>query len=125
MPAALSHEERLARGIGAAARARRVELGFTQEAIAELAGMHRQGYVVFESGVRPPLVDTLIRVAVALGLGVGELVSRGESFAALDGGQASRTRNGHRRERRRSSCIVGAPLRLRSDATGAPLSGSR
>lgn len=46
----------------------------SQEALAERAGVHRTQISMFETGQREPLLETLVRLAGAVDLGVGELL---------------------------------------------------
>jgi len=48
--------------------------GYSQEALGVLCGLHRTEIGFVEKGKRLPRVDTLIKVAGALGLGVQALV---------------------------------------------------
>ena len=58
-------------------RARRRELGLTQEQLAGVVGVHRTFIAYFETGRRKASLDTALRVVQALGLDV-ELRPRGE-----------------------------------------------
>lgn len=46
--------------------ARRTELSLSQRELAELCGTTQSAIARFESGTRPPKLDTLIRIAEAL-----------------------------------------------------------
>lgn len=48
--------------------------GFSQEALGSLASLHRTEVGMVEKGERLPRVDTLIKLASALGVGAGELL---------------------------------------------------
>jgi transcriptional regulator with XRE-family HTH domain len=48
--------------------------GFSQEALGALASVHRTEVGLVEKGDRLPRVDTLIKLASALGVDVGELL---------------------------------------------------
>lgn len=48
--------------------------GFSQEELGALAGLHRTEIGMVENGVRLPRVDTLLKLAAALAVPVGELV---------------------------------------------------
>ena len=64
------------RAIGNHIRAARREVRprLSQERLAELAGMDRQAINRIEQGHQSPLLDTLIRIADALGVPLAELV---------------------------------------------------
>lgn len=47
---------------------------FSQEELAALASLHRTEVGMVEKGERLPRVDTLIKLASALGVGAGELL---------------------------------------------------
>ncbi|HUN79583.1 MAG TPA: helix-turn-helix transcriptional regulator [Solirubrobacteraceae bacterium] len=59
-----------------AMRARRRELGLTQEELANLAGIHRTQVVLYEKGERTFRVDVALRLLHALGMDL-ELRTRG------------------------------------------------
>ena len=59
-------EDALKLKIGAAIRARRVELGFSQDTFADAIAMHRAYYGSIERGVRNLTLPTLWRVARGL-----------------------------------------------------------
>lgn len=48
--------------------------GFSQEALGTLASLHRTEVGMVEKGERLPRVDTLIKLASALGVGASELL---------------------------------------------------
>jgi transcriptional regulator with XRE-family HTH domain len=48
--------------------------GFSQEALGDLASLHRTEVGMVEKGERLPRVDTLIKLASALGVDPGELL---------------------------------------------------
>jgi transcriptional regulator with XRE-family HTH domain len=48
--------------------------GFSQEALGSLCGLHRTEIGLVEKGERLPRVDTLMKLAGALGLGIQALV---------------------------------------------------
>lgn len=57
-------------------KALRKQRGISQEALAERAGLHRNFISLLERNVSQPTVDTLFRLADALGVTAVELVSR-------------------------------------------------
>ena len=60
---------------GALIRARRLAAGLTAMRVAEAAGMARSNYARLEASRHEPRVDTLRRVAAALGVGLPELLA--------------------------------------------------
>jgi len=75
--------------LGDAIRLRRVELSLSQEALADRAEIHLTHVGDLERGVGNPNYATLIKIAAALGLEPGGLVSRADAL-----------RRGHGRRRR-------------------------
>ena len=61
--------------LGAAARERREALGWSQQALADAAGVTREWVVRFEGGKATVRLDRVFDVLTVLGLGV-ELVAR-------------------------------------------------
>ncbi len=59
-------EQELKSRIGATIRARRIEMGFSQETFADEIGMHRAYYGSIERGVRNLTLPTLSKVARGL-----------------------------------------------------------
>lgn len=59
-------EDELKLEIGATIRARRIEMGYSQETFADKIGMHRAYYGGIERGVRNLTLPTLWRVARGL-----------------------------------------------------------
>lgn len=72
MQDAVSEASRL---FGERLRAARRKLGFSQEQIAHLAGMHFSNYGKIERGYGNPELHTIIRLAVVLNVDAGELLS--------------------------------------------------
>ncbi len=64
------------RGTGFAARLRelRIAAGLTQAQLADRAGMHLHGLTKLEQGDREPAWATVLDLARALGVGVGDFV---------------------------------------------------
>lgn len=69
--------------VGTRIRARREELGLSQERLAEAAGVHRVTIINVEAGESRPNIDTVVRLAAALGTTVGALL--GEAPAEQGG----------------------------------------
>jgi len=67
------HDERYRRLIERLV-ARRKELGFTQQAVADKIGMHQQNVSRFETGERRLDAVELVDVAAALGLDATDLI---------------------------------------------------
>jgi transcriptional regulator with XRE-family HTH domain len=61
--------------LGSRIRRRRRYLDLSQEALAELAGIHRTQISLFEHGERMPMTSTLVRLAAALGVSVDQLLA--------------------------------------------------
>lgn len=60
--------------LGEAVRDKRKEVGFSQEKLAERAGLSTVFISRIERGIESPSVDNLLKVAKALGLKVADLV---------------------------------------------------
>lgn len=56
----------------------RTERGLTQEVLAGLAGIHRPHLTRIENGRKSPTMDTLWRIADALGMPLSELIRLAE-----------------------------------------------
>lgn len=65
--------------LGEAIRAERKRLGWSQEELAEQAGLNRAYVTDLENGRRTPNLDTLVRVAKGLGMKTSKLLSAGEA----------------------------------------------
>jgi transcriptional regulator with XRE-family HTH domain len=74
MPAALDFQYAL----GLAVKARRQELGITQETLANDSGLHQRWISNVETGRRNPSYASLRRLASGLGLTASELLLRAE-----------------------------------------------
>jgi transcriptional regulator with XRE-family HTH domain len=66
--------------LGAAVKARREELGLTQEAIALAGDLHQRWVSNVENGWRNPSYASLRRLAQALGLTTSELIALAEQI---------------------------------------------
>ena len=87
MPA--SPDFRLA--LGQAVKARREELGLTQEQIDNDSDLHQRWISNVENGWRNPSYGSLRRLAAALGLSASELIARAEQIEARDAPAESAT----------------------------------
>lgn len=72
---ATSFEPRVARAFGEVVRALREERGVAQDKFALMADVDRSYYGKLERGERQPSLALLLRIAGALGIAGGELVS--------------------------------------------------
>lgn len=68
--------------LGEAVRLARVEAGLSQEALVDAAGLHITVLGDVERGVGNPNYETLLRIARAIGVAPGALVSRADKLAA-------------------------------------------
>jgi transcriptional regulator with XRE-family HTH domain len=66
--------------LGAAAKARREQLGITQETLANDTGLHQRWISNVETGKRNPSYGSLRRLAAGLGLTASELIARAEQL---------------------------------------------
>jgi transcriptional regulator with XRE-family HTH domain len=71
--------------LGDAIRAERTRLGWSQEDLAERAHLNRSYTTDLENGRRTPNLDTLLRVAKALGMKPSKLLAAGEARLARPG----------------------------------------
>lgn len=76
MGAIQTEQREIGRRIGLAVRARREELGLTQEELALQSDHHRNYIGYLERGERCPNVATLERITRALDLKVSELLAK-------------------------------------------------
>lgn len=67
------------RALGAAVKARRLELGLTQEQLSLRAELHQRWISNVETGVRNPSYASLRRLAAGLDLTTSELIRRAEA----------------------------------------------
>ncbi len=67
------------RALGAAVKARRVELGLTQEQLSLRAELHQRWISNVETGVRNPSYASLRRLGAGLDLTTSELLRRAEA----------------------------------------------
>lgn len=66
--------------LGDAVRNRRVDLLLTQQALADIAGLHRTHVTDIEAGHRNLAMLTLLRIAKALDLPLSELIRAAEAM---------------------------------------------
>jgi transcriptional regulator with XRE-family HTH domain len=66
----------IANAFGAVLRDCRVKVGLSQEALAGTAGVDRTFVSLLERGLRQPTLETLFRLAGALGVSPATMVSR-------------------------------------------------
>jgi transcriptional regulator with XRE-family HTH domain len=66
--------------LGLAVKARRQELGITQETLANDSGLHQRWISNVENGKRNPSYGSLRRLASGLDLSASELIARAESI---------------------------------------------
>jgi len=65
---------------GAVLRAKRKEIGLSQEKLALEAGLERTFISMIERGQRQPTITTLLKIAPVLGYSAAELMSEVESL---------------------------------------------
>jgi transcriptional regulator with XRE-family HTH domain len=78
MPAAPAFQ----RALGLAVKARRQELGLTQEQLSLRSELHQRWISNVETGKRNPGYGSLRRLATGLGLSASELIARAEQLEA-------------------------------------------
>jgi transcriptional regulator with XRE-family HTH domain len=66
--------EEVGRVVGRRISELRKEIGISQEEMGYRAGLHRTAAGELERGIRVPRIDTLLKVAAALEVSIGELV---------------------------------------------------
>ena len=71
------------KGFGAEVKRRRVQLGFSQEKLAERASLHRTYVSDVEAGKRNPSLASIQRLTLALGASLGAI------FASVEDGQGA------------------------------------
>lgn len=72
--AMLNHMSDIARAFGARLRELRESTGRSQEQLADEAGLHRTHISLIERGQRSVRIETLERLAVALGVSLSEML---------------------------------------------------
>ena len=73
-PRAREQDQELAAEFGRRVRAARLEAGFTQEVLAERAGLHATYISNLERGYSAPTLGVIVRVAEGLGIDPGTIV---------------------------------------------------
>jgi len=81
--------------LGAAVKARRHELGITQEQLANDTELHQRWISNVETGKRNPSYASLRRLATGLDLPASQLIARAEAIEAPTDTAGSRSRGGH------------------------------
>ncbi|MCV7220102.1 helix-turn-helix domain-containing protein [Mycolicibacterium elephantis] len=71
----------LATELGLAIREARSSLGISQERLSELAGLDRTYVSGVERGTRNPTLDSMTRLASALGVRLSDLLKRAEELS--------------------------------------------
>jgi transcriptional regulator with XRE-family HTH domain len=74
-------QDGIAVGLGLAIREARSKLGISQEVLSDLANLDRTYVSGVERGTRNPTLDSMARLAAALGIQLSELVRRAEELA--------------------------------------------
>jgi transcriptional regulator with XRE-family HTH domain len=69
------------RALGLAIRGSREEAGYSQESFARHAGLDRSYYGAVERGAFNLTFESLVKIAVGLGVGLGELCTRADRKA--------------------------------------------
>lgn len=75
------HCERLAASLGLVVRERRTSQGLSQEAFAEVCGLHRTYVGSIERGERNITLGNILRIADALGTTASELLAAAERLS--------------------------------------------
>lgn len=70
----------LATGLGLAIREARSNVGISQERLSELANLDRTYVSGVERGSRNPTLDSMARLAAAVGVRLSELIKRAEEL---------------------------------------------
>jgi len=76
----MSGSSRIAKQVGQRVRQLRTASGFTQAQLAERAGMATQAVSRIERGERSPTLETLDKLAAALGVGLAELADPAQAL---------------------------------------------
>jgi ribosome-binding protein aMBF1 (putative translation factor) len=76
-----SESRQLRRGFGEVLRRRRETLGISRETVAKKSGLRKSKVAYVEDGEQMASLDTVYRIALALGKSAAELVAEAESLA--------------------------------------------
>ena len=60
-------------------RKARIKVGFSQEVLAEKAGVHRTYISLLERNLKSPTLDTVFRICKALGISAASLIRKIET----------------------------------------------
>ncbi|HWF20177.1 MAG TPA: response regulator [Verrucomicrobiae bacterium] len=69
---------------GAAVKSERIRLGLSQETLAERADLHRTYITDIERGARNLSLETIYKIAAALGVSIGSLFARSDNRPPMD-----------------------------------------
>ncbi len=86
--------------LGRAIRLRRVEIGLTQEALADAADLDATSIRGLERGISNPTWDVADRIARALGLALHELAHRADDLETSDRRPTNKPLPKHPRQKR-------------------------
>ncbi len=78
----MESDKKLLRAFGLAVRQAREQRGFSQDVLAELAGLHRTYIGSVERGERNLSLKNISAIAAALGTAGSKLLERAEGFVA-------------------------------------------
>lgn len=76
-----TNQEQLLQAIGEVVRTRRVAQGLSQEAFAEVVGLHRTYVGAIERGERNVTIGNLSKISVKLGINLSLLIGEAEGLA--------------------------------------------
>ncbi len=71
---------KLSKLFGLAVRSRRIAAGFSQEKLAERAGLHPTYIGMVERGIRNPTLDASARIAGALKVNLPKLIEEAQQY---------------------------------------------
>lgn len=76
-----TNQEQLLQAIGEVLRTRRVAQGLSQEAFAEVVGLHRTYVGAIERGERNVTISNLSKISAKLGISLSLLIGEAEGLA--------------------------------------------